>query len=241
MPLLAQGLSSFGVAAFSITPYVNCVYMCGYCYIRDIFNSNFGRESTPNLKAVEEVKANRFSLEGESWILSAHTDPYPKVERRHRITRSCLEALTGIAFRKGIVVTKSDVILDDLGLLQCFGTRVTVGVSITTDLPEVSGRVEPRCICPERRLELASALRAAGVPVRILVAPALRHSDQFAQRIAAVADSVFVETAPYRIDHLLPFMSEPQATDRLAEELCRYMPSSAVFKGRHLLLRDSKS
>jgi DNA repair photolyase len=98
--------------------------------------------------------------------------PYQPVERELGITRSLLEVLD--AFRHPVcIVTKSNLVLRDLDILQRLASRrqASVLLSITTLDRELARRMEPRAPTPQRRLEAVAALHSAGVPVGVLTAP----------------------------------------------------------------------
>jgi len=183
------------LSAFSIIPYENCNFKCKYCYLTNIFGDRFGRYSKARPEVVSEIKAKRFSLTDQSWILSAHTDPYPPAEKNLKLSRECLETLLHIDSR-GVIATKSTLIQRDCDIIKSFGSRVNVSISLGTDLDSVSKQLEPGAHPPSARLQLVRHMRQQGISVRLLVAPVLKHSDHFAEIIAELAVPVFIETTP---------------------------------------------
>jgi DNA repair photolyase len=101
-----------------------------------------------------------------------NTDAYQPAERRLGITRSVIEVLAEFNHPFS-VVTKSALIERDIDLLAAMAERhlVQVAVSVTTLDRQLARTMEPRAAAPERRLETIRRLRAAGVPVIVLVAP----------------------------------------------------------------------
>jgi len=101
-----------------------------------------------------------------------NTDPYQPIEARYRIMRRMLALLSDWNHPLGIV-TKGTLVERDLDLLGPMAARnlVRVGISITTLDTGLARRLEPRAPAPARRLATISALAAAGVPVRVMVAP----------------------------------------------------------------------
>ncbi|PTW49934.1 radical SAM family protein [Rhodovulum kholense] len=88
--------------------------------------------------------------------------------------RGLLEVLRD--FRHPVaVVTKGALIERDLDLLAELAELdlVRVGISVTTLDRDLSRRLEPRAPAPERRLQTIERLAAAGVPVRVMVAPVI--------------------------------------------------------------------
>ena len=105
-------------------------------------------------------------------VMSGVTDPYQPIERKLRITRGCLEVLA--KFRNPVaIITKNRLVTRDvdlLGELACHDASA-VNVSVTSLDPSVQRVLEPRTSSPQARLETVTTLRAAGIPVGVIVAP----------------------------------------------------------------------
>src|SRR5947207_982107 len=119
----------------------------------------------------------RAELESPRWqpqtlVLSGVTDPYQPVERKLRITRGCLDVLA--KFRNPVaIITKNRLVTRDIDLLGELASHhaAAVNVSVTSLDPEIQRVLEPRTSSPTARLEAVAALRAAGIPVGVMVAP----------------------------------------------------------------------
>ena len=112
--------------------------------------------------------------EPEVIAMSGVTDCYQPVERKLRLTRGCLEALA--EFRNPVaLVTKNHLVTRDIDILGEMASYGAAGVNVSvTTLDEKLQRVmEPRTSTPKRRLEAIEKLSAAGIPVRVLVAPVI--------------------------------------------------------------------
>src|SRR5690606_32289621 len=94
------------------------------------------------------------------------------IEGRYRIMRAMLGLLSDWNHPLGIV-SKATLIERDLDLLGPMAARglVHVGVSVTTLPAGPARRLAPPAPAPARPLAPAAALAAAGVPVRVMVAP----------------------------------------------------------------------
>jgi DNA repair photolyase len=105
-------------------------------------------------------------------MLGSNTDPYQPVERRLGITRSILEVLAETRHPVAIT-TRSTLLLRDLDLLTPMAKQglVMVMCSITTFDSDLKRKLEPRSAASEARLHIIRALRHAGIPVGVLVAP----------------------------------------------------------------------
>jgi DNA repair photolyase len=127
------------------------------------------KERAPDL--LREFLA-RPSWQPESLTLSGVTDPYQPAERHFRLTRGCLEVVAE-ARQPVSLITKSALVLRDLDLLRDLAAEnlVHVNVSVTTLDADLARSLEPRTSTPAARLRAIQGLSAAGIPVRVLVAP----------------------------------------------------------------------
>jgi DNA repair photolyase len=163
--------------------YRGCEHGCAYCFARP-FHEYLGWNSGLEFETRILVKTRapallRRELASPKWrpapiMMSGATDCYQPAERRFRLTRGCLEVLA--EFRQPVgIVTKNFLVTRDIDLLaelarhQC----VRVHLSITTLDAGLAARLEPRAARPEHRLRAIRLLAAAGVPVRVLVAPVI--------------------------------------------------------------------
>jgi len=167
----------------SLNPYRGCEHGCIYCFARpshgylglsaglDFETRLVARPSAPD---VLERELGRKGYVPGVLAIGTNTDPYQPVESRYRIMRRVLQVLSDWNHPVGIV-TKGALIERDLDILSGLAGRglVSVGISVTTLDPGLSRRLEPRAPVPARRLAAMAALAAAGVPVRVMVAPVI--------------------------------------------------------------------
>jgi DNA repair photolyase len=108
-------------------------------------------------------------------VIGTATDPYQPAERRFRLTRGVLEALTEHPGLKVTIITKSPLVTRDIDLLALIAarSRISVHVSLITVDRELARRLEPRAPTPEARLRGIARLRAAGIEVGVNVMPVL--------------------------------------------------------------------
>src|SRR5215475_8870792 len=111
---------------WTINPYRGCEFGCRYCYARythEFMEMRDGMEFEQKIY-VKQHAANLLRQElkrvkrDESIALGAATDPYQPAERRYEVTRAILEEF---ARRRGYmlgIITKSNLIVRDLDLLQ---------------------------------------------------------------------------------------------------------------------------
>ena len=166
---------------FSINPYRGCEHGCAYCYARPThetlgMNAAFDFESKILVKhgAVQHLRRelNVSSWKGEPIALSGVTDCYQPVERKLQITRGLLQVFRE-ADQAVMIVTKNALVLRDLDLLAPMAERglVRVGLSVTSLDVELTKLLEPRTSTPAARLRAIAELRAADVPVSVMVSP----------------------------------------------------------------------
>ncbi len=167
----------------SINPYRGCEHGCVYCFARpthaylglspglDFETRILAKPDAPRLLAKE---LSRRAYRCRPIALGTNTDPYQPMERRLGITRGILEVLS--AFNHPVsIVTKSDAVLADRELLADMAARrlAKVYLSVTTLDNELARKLEPRAAAPAKRLAAVRALRDAGIPAGVMVAPVI--------------------------------------------------------------------
>jgi DNA repair photolyase len=166
---------------FSINPYRGCEHGCAYCYARPThetlgLNAGLDFESKILVKhdAVNLLRKelNRKSWQPETIMMAGVTDCYQPAERKFKLTRGILEVLLE-AHQPVCIITKNSLVVRDLDLICPLAERRLIGValSITTLDAELARTLEPRTAAPAAKLRAIRELSAAGVPVRVMVAP----------------------------------------------------------------------
>lgn len=201
----------------SLNPYRGCEHGCVYCYARptheylgysaglDFETRILVKERAPELLR-EELSAPDWE---PSWLaLSGVTDAYQPVERRLRLTRRCLEVLA--EFRQPVgIVTKNGLVARDTDLLAPLARHgaASVAVTLTTLDPALRRILEPRTSPVAARLAAMDALRSAGVPVGVMIAPVIPavndHEIPAILRAAAAAGAAHATFVVLRLPHAL--------------------------------------
>ena len=185
----------------SINPYRGCEHGCSYCYARvfhEYLDFSAGLDFETRIMVKEDApRLLRQELASPKWKpqmlgLSGVTDCYQPIERRLHLTRRCLEVLA--EFRNPVeIVTKNALVTRDLDLLRELARHqaVEVNLSVTTLDSDLARRLEPRTSSPRQRLAAIEALRAAGIPVGVLVAPIIPalNDHEIPQILEAVAQA----------------------------------------------------
>jgi len=167
----------------SINPYRGCEHGCIYCFARPShaylgLSPGLDFESRLLVKPdAPQLLRNELGKRGYQCApiaLGTNTDPYQPLERRYQVMRQILEVL--IEARHPVsIITKAALVERDIDVLSAMAQQglVSVYVSITTLDRSLARTMSPRAAAPQRRLQTVSALRAAGVPVGVLVAPVI--------------------------------------------------------------------
>ena len=165
----------------SINVYRGCEHGCVYCYARpthaylglspgqDFESRIFAKHDAP---AQLERELARPGYTCRMIAMGTNTDPYQPTERRLALTRGVLEVLDRYDHPVGIV-TKSALVTRDADILSRMAKRrlATVSISVTTLNRDIARTMEPRASTPAKRVDAIRALREAGVPVGVIVAP----------------------------------------------------------------------
>lgn len=193
---------------FSLNPYRGCEHGCSYCYARPTheylgYDAGLGFETKIIVKH-DAPKLFRSFLARDSWVpepigLSGVTDPYQPCERQFQLTRKCI-AVAAAAYQPIFFISKSALIVRDLDLLGPMAAEnlVHANISITTLNPALARAMEPRASAPAARLRAVRELSAAGVPVRVMVAPIVPGlNDAEIPNILAAAKEAGAQAASY--------------------------------------------
>ena len=186
---------------YSVNPYRGCEHGCIYCYARPS-HEFLGFSAGLDFETQILVKRNspfllRQSLGKPSWIpqsvaLSGNTDCYQPIERKLKLSRSCLEVF--LDFRNPVsIITKNHLVTRDTDILSCLADQdlVHVVLSITTLDDDLHARMEPRTSSPSKRLHAVQTLAEVGVPVGVNLAPVIAglNEEEIPDILQAARDS----------------------------------------------------
>ena len=200
------------VCSHSLQPYRGCAFgnsLCGVaCYVQHNRWLTRGEPWGSFLEArVNAAEAYLAEHERErAWgrrrrgsfsvFCSSSTDPFVPQEARLGITRGVLDAMLAAPPDELVLQTHSPAVADHAALLVALAgrCRLRVHLSIETDRESIPG-LPPPAFPVAARLEAAAALRAAGVPVVITLAPLLPIAEpaRFLERLGQVADAIVLD------------------------------------------------
>ncbi len=168
---------------WTINPYRGCEFACRYCYARYTHEFMEMRDSLDFERKIY-VKQRAASLlrhelrrvkPDEAIALGTATDPYQPAERRYEVTRGILEEFARHSgFELGIV-SKSNLIVRDVDVLQeiAHSNKLSIHITVTTLNADLARILEPRAPRPDLRLDAVRTLRRAGLRVGISCSPVL--------------------------------------------------------------------
>jgi len=182
---------------WTINPYRGCEFACKYCYARYTHEFMEMRDGVDFEQKIY-VKQHAASLlrqelrhvkTGEEIAIGTATDPYQPAERRYEVTRAILEEF---ARHEGLelgIVTKSNLVLRDIDLLQEIGRKndISVHVTITTLNVDLARILEPRAPRPDLRLEAVRRLNQAGINAGVSCSPVIPEITDSPRDLDAVA------------------------------------------------------
>ncbi|MEZ0449625.1 Rv2578c family radical SAM protein [Cellulomonas sp. ICMP 17802] len=168
---------------WTVNPTRGCLHACGYCYARsthEYLDMDAGRDfETQIVVKTNVVDVLRAELARPSWArehvaLGTNTDPYQRVEGRYRFMPGIIEALASSGTPLSIL-TKGTLLRRDLPLLAEASRAVPVGIGVSLAIGDeaLQQAMEPGTPTPRARLDLIRAIRDAGLPCGVMVAPVL--------------------------------------------------------------------
>jgi len=193
-------LSKSKVYDWTLNPYRGCEHGCSYCYARFMKRFTAHKEkwgefvdvkvNAPEL-LVEEVKRKK---KGRVWI-SGVCDPYQPLEKKHKLTRKCLQVFQENNWPV-IIQTKSPLVLRDLDLLKKF-KDIEVGFSITTADKEIKKFFEPKTPCIEERIKALERIHREGIKTYVMIAPLLPGAEALVSELEGKIDYAIIDRMNY--------------------------------------------
>ncbi|MDX2972716.1 Rv2578c family radical SAM protein [Kribbella solani] len=189
--------------SWTVNPYRGCTHACRYCFARPTHKyleldtgQDFDRQIVVKTNVAEVLRRElaRPSWSHEPVALGTNTDPYQRAEGRYRLMPGIIDALASSGTPLSIL-TKGTLLRRDLGLLSAAASQVSVGIAMSLALgdDELRRSLEPGVPSVRGRLDLIRAIRAAGLPCGVMVAPVLPwltdSTDQLDNLFAQLAEA----------------------------------------------------
>ena len=213
--------------SYTLNPYRGCAHLCVYCDARDNqygLSATFEQVVYCKENAVEVLEKQLPRLKRGIVGTGGVCDAYQPIEAERRITRRILETLARHRFPVE-VLTKSDLVLRDLGVLQEIDSVAWAGVlfTITTFDPVVARRFEPYAPSSERRLAALERVAEAGLTTGVMLCPYLPGISDDEAHLEEVVQRAKDAGAQFVFHGGLTLKEGPQKT-RFLETLERYYP-----------------
>lgn len=152
---------------------------------------------------------------------------YQPVERKYRIIRKILEVLSSRKFPVHII-TKSDIVLDDLDLLSRIAKNSWCAVSFTlaTLDEEIADIFEPNAPSPKNRMEALGKVAEAGVVAGIALMPIIPHITDSNERLEHVISTAGEMKAKYVLP--IPLTLEDNCRADFIEVIKKHFPEMLI-------------
>jgi DNA repair photolyase len=221
---LSQPDPFFGLT-YTMNLYRGCQHQCIYCDSRSLcyhienFKDVLVKVNGPDLLRQE---LSRKRVKGTIGTGSMH-DPYMPIEKDRYLTGESLEIMAEFAFPVH-VMTKSDLVLRDLELLQQLSdVYVAVTFTITTIDDALGKKIEPGSPLPSDRFRAMETLSKAGILTGVSMMPILPFLCDNEENIEGIVQRAADSGAQY----LLPWIGMSLRDRQRAyyyKELDRYFP-----------------
>ena len=119
----------------------------------------------------------------------AMCDPYLPAEKELQLTRKCLELID--RYEYGVtVLTKSNLVLRDLDLLQSIHkkTKAVVQMTLTTYDENLCRKLEPNVSTTRERFEVLTRCKELGIPTLVWMTPILPFINDTRENIEGLLD-----------------------------------------------------
>jgi DNA repair photolyase len=186
------GIDTFFGLDYGMNLYRGCQHRCVYCDSRSECYGieHFDDEVLVKTNAIGLLRdeLSRKRRKGIVGTGSMH-DPYMPLEAEIGLTRRALELLAGMGF--GVhVITKSDLVLRDIDILQRIGLRSVSAVSltITTIDDDLARRIEPGAPPSSARFHALEKLSEAGIETRVALMPNLPFIEDSWENVESIVD-----------------------------------------------------
>lgn len=170
--------------------YRGCLHGCIYCDSRSkCYQINHEFEDI-------EVKENAIKLLHEKLISKRHpcmigtgsmSDPYIPLEKELQFTRKALELIN--KYNYGVsLITKSNLILRDMNLLEEINnkTKAVVNVTLTTYDDEICKVLEPNVCTTKERFEILKECQSRNIPTIVWFGPILPYINDTEENLRGI-------------------------------------------------------
>ena len=121
--------------------------------------------------------------------MGSMSDPYMHCEKELLHTRKCLEIVDRYGFGFTLI-TKSDLVLRDLDLIQCINSKskAVVQMTLTTFDENLCRILEPNVATTKQRFNTLMKLKEAGIPTVVWLCPILPFINDTEENLRDILD-----------------------------------------------------
>ena len=217
---------------FTVNAYEGCSMNCLYCYVRGSkYGENNQQKHTVKINAPEVLeKQLQFRVKKQQYgfvVLSSATDAYMPVDAKFGMTKKFLELFLKYRFPVHII-TKSDLILQDIDLLKKIdeqailpddlkisldrGTLITFSISSLDR--SITDHLEPGAISPIKRLEAMQKIKEAGFVTGLNCLPILPFISDSEEKIEEMIFTAKKYGADYVLIGGLTLLGQEEASSK---------------------------
>ncbi len=189
----AKGILTTRSGMCGMNIYRGCSHGCIYCDSRSLcyqfsypFDDIEVKQNAPELleQALRSKRKKRMIGTGSM------SDPYQPCEAELKLTRQCLEIIRRYGFG-ATVLTKSDLILQDIDLLEAIndGAKCVVQMTLTTWDDGLCRILEPGVCSTQQRIEVLARMRDRGVPTVVWLTPVLPFLNDTEENILPILNA----------------------------------------------------
>jgi DNA repair photolyase len=188
--------------SYIVSPYTGCEYNCVHCLdcinLEELKKSPKGiqvKENAPSILKKELKKAKK----GIVCLIG-----YQPIEKEERIVRKILEILNARRFPVHII-TKSDIVLEDLNLLSRISENSWCAVSfcINTLDERITRIFEPNAPSPKKRIEALAKIADTGIVTGIAPMPIIPYITDSEEQLKDIIGTAAKTKANYILPMLL--------------------------------------
>ncbi len=185
--IIAKSLVS---AKNNMNVYRGCTHGCIYCDSRsEVYGKTYDFEDIEvKVNAVELIEKELSKKRKKGMIVTGSmTDPYIPLEKELGNTRKCLEVIERYGFGAA-VLTKSDLVLRDIDILQRINekTKCVVQMTLTTYDEELCKILEPNVCTTKRRFEVLKEMQKSNIPTIVWLTPILPFINDTEENIVGI-------------------------------------------------------
>lgn len=180
VPLLGERrptINEFFLSSYTLSIYTGCELGCQYCDGWAFSQRPLNEVVRVPLDLPQRLADELTTLDrGDLIGITALSDPYQPAEQNYRVTRQVLQRFADVG-QPCLILTKSALVLDDLPILRKIHEQslcIVMTTLLTVD-PQLAVRLEGKAHNPAIRLDMLAALKRAGIPVGVAMAPVMPY------------------------------------------------------------------